>query len=65
MALSDTRRMLRIMSLTTAASMIEQYQGGGADSEDLELTEEEFEMFIEENKKTAEKLFAMAEKLEK
>ena len=50
MALSDTRRMLRIMSLTAAASMIEQYQGGGADSEDLELTEEEFEMFIEENK---------------
>lgn len=65
MALGDTRRKLRIMSLTTAASMISDYFSGGAEAEEIGLTDEEADIMEEENKKVAAKLYAMAEKLEK
>lgn len=65
MALSDTRKRLRVMSLTTAASMIEDYFSGGAEHDEIGLTEEEAEIMEQENKKLAAKLYAMAEKLEK
>lgn len=65
MALGDTRRRMRIMSLTTAASMIEDYFSGGAENEEIGLTEEEAEIMEQENKKVAAKLYAMAEKLGK
>ncbi|MFS1436070.1 MULTISPECIES: hypothetical protein [Vibrio] len=65
MALGDTRRRMRIMSLTTAASMINDYFSGGADNEEIGLTEEEAEIMEQENKKVAAKLYAMAEKLDK
>ena len=65
MALGDTRRRMRIMSLTTAASMIDDYFSGGADNEEIGLTEEEAEIMEQENKKVAAKLYAMAEKLDK
>lgn len=65
MALGDTRRRLRIMSLSTAASMIDDYFSGGADYDEIGLTEEEAEILEQENKRTAAKLYAMAEKLEK
>ncbi|WP_122053702.1 hypothetical protein [Vibrio sp. Evd11] len=65
MALGDTRRKLRIMSLTTAASMIDDYFSGGAEPVEIGLTEKEAEIMEQENKKVAAKLYAMAEKLEK
>lgn len=65
MALGDARRRLRIMSITTAASMIEDYFSGGAEHGEIGLTEEEAEIMEQENKKLASKLYAMAEKLEK
>jgi hypothetical protein len=64
MALGDTRRRLRVMSLTTAASMIEDYFSGGAEHDEIGLTEEEAEIMEQENKKLAAKLYAMAAKLE-
>ncbi|MEH6454870.1 MAG: hypothetical protein V7749_00980 [Cocleimonas sp.] len=64
MALSDKRREIRIISLTTAASMIEDYVSSGVTTEDIELSEDEIEMLGTENKKTAAKLRAMAAKLE-
>lgn len=65
MALGDTRRRLRVMSLTTAASMIEDYFSGGAEPDEIGLTTEEAEIMEQENKKLAAKLYAMAAKLEK
>lgn len=65
MALSSLRKKLRIMSLTTAASMIEDYVEQGADGEEIGLTDEEMEILEEENKKTAKMLYAIAKKLEK
>jgi len=65
MALSDARRRLRIMSITTAASMIEDYFSGGAEHEEIGLTEKEAEIMEQENKKLAAKLYAMADKLDK
>ncbi|HCG6305594.1 TPA: hypothetical protein NJ145_004142 [Vibrio parahaemolyticus] len=53
------------MSLTTAASMIEDYLSGGAELDEIGLTEEEAEIMEQENKKLAAKLYAMAAKLEK
>ncbi|CAH6947123.1 conserved hypothetical protein [Vibrio chagasii] len=65
MALSSLRKKLRIMSLTTAASMIEDYVEQGLDEEAIGLTEEETEILEEENKKTARMLYTLANKLEK
>lgn len=53
------------MSLTTAASMIEDYVEQGLDEEVIGLTEEETEILEEENKKTARMLYTLANKLEK
>lgn len=65
MALGDTRRRMRIMSLTTAASMIDDYFSGGAEHDEIGLTEKEAEIMEQENKKLAARLYAMAEKLDK
>lgn len=64
MALGDTRRKLRILSLTLAAQMIEDYVNGGVSHEEMGLDENEFEILQEENKKTALKLHDMAAKLD-
>jgi len=53
------------MSITTAASMIEDYFSGGAEHEEIGLTEKEAEIMEQENKKLAAKLYAMADKLDK
>ncbi|MGR5328575.1 hypothetical protein [Photobacterium damselae] len=65
MALSDTRRALRIKSLRIAASLIEDYFSGGADADEIGLTEDEADIMDQENKRLAAKLYAMAAKLEK
>lgn len=53
------------MSLTTAASMIEDYVEQGIDEEAIGLSEEEVGILEEENKKTARMLYTLAKKLEK
>ena len=63
MALSATRKRLRIMSLTTAASMIEDYVEQGAEGKEIGLTDEEMDILEQENKKVAARLYAMAAKL--
>ncbi len=64
MALGETRRKFRILSYRTAAQMIVTHLEGGITADDLNMTEEEFFLFEEENTRTAEKLNAMADKLE-
>lgn len=61
--LGEIRRSMRIDSLTTAASMIENYHSGGASAEELGYTDKEFKVFLEENKRTANLLMAMVKKL--
>lgn len=63
MSLGLTRRKMRIKSLQIAAEMINTYIEGGISPEELGLTDEEFEIFHEENKKVAVRLVEMAEKL--
>lgn len=65
MALGSLRKKLRILSLTTAASMIEDYVEQGLDEEAIGLSEEEAEILEEENKKTARMLYTLANKLKK
>ncbi|MFA0227789.1 hypothetical protein BCT46_23490 [Vibrio sp. 10N.261.46.E8] len=65
MALSSLRKKIRIMSLTTAASMIEDYVEQGLDEEAIGLSEEEVGILEEENKKTARMLYTLAKKIEK
>ncbi|WP_172380784.1 hypothetical protein [Vibrio sp. Vb339] len=48
------------MSIQTAASMIDDYFSGGAEPDEIGLTEEEAEIMEQENKKLAAKLYAMA-----
>ncbi|WP_076415018.1 hypothetical protein [Shewanella sp. UCD-KL12] len=51
MDLSDKRREISIISLTTAASMIEDYVSSGVTTEDIDLSDDEIEMLGTENKK--------------
>lgn len=64
MALSDTRRKMRILALRNAAEMIANQIGSGAGPEELGVTDEEFDLLEEENKKVAEWLNARADKLD-
>lgn len=64
MALSEKRRNMRVHSYRIAAQMITNHLEGGASEEELKMTEEEFFLFEQENKRTAAKLEAMADKLE-
>ena len=64
MALSEKRREICIISLTTAASMIEDYVSSCVTTEDIGLTEDEILILDIENQKTAAKLRSMAAKLE-
>lgn len=61
--LSKKRRALRVVSYETAAQMIREYHTGGADEEDLGLTNRELVMLIEENERLAALLDDMAEKI--
>ncbi len=63
--LGEIRRSMRIDSLTTAATIIENYHTGGAGPEELGITEKEYKVLLEENERTAKILMAMAEKLRK
>ncbi|HIF9337708.1 TPA: hypothetical protein ACX6RO_001796 [Photobacterium damselae] len=45
--------------------MIEDYFSGGAEADEIELTEDEADIMDQENKRLAAKLYAMAAKLEK
>ena len=65
MSLSKRRREIRQISLTTAASMIEDYVSQGVTEEDIGLTDAEMEILDIENKKLAVKLRKMAAKLDK
>jgi hypothetical protein len=63
MALSDKVREIRIISLMTAASMIEDYASSGVSTDDIGLSEDKIAMLEIENKRTAKKLRAMAASL--
>jgi hypothetical protein len=63
-ALGQERRMIRIMALTTAASMIEDYVSSGVDYDDIGLTEKQLEIMDAENKKIADRLRTQASKLQ-
>lgn len=62
--LGEERRRIRIISLTTAASMIEDYYSSGVGYDDTGLTERQLEIMHEENLKIAKKLRSQAAKLE-
>ncbi len=63
MALSKFRREARIQSLLNAGDMIENVHQGGLTHEDMEMTVEEFQIFCDENMRTAKILYKMAMKL--
>lgn len=63
MALGATRKRLRILSITTAASMIEDYVEQGTEGKEIGLTDDEMDILEQENKKIAALLYAMAAKL--
>lgn len=63
--LSDLRRELRITSLLTAADMIHDMHQGGMTPDDMDMTEEQFKIFCEENIRTSKVLMRMARKLYK
>lgn len=63
MSLSDTRRKMRMFSLMCAADMIEYMHQGGMDPSDNDMTEEEFDIFCEENLRTSKVLQKLAIKL--
>ena len=54
---------MRIQSLTTAAAMIDELEGGGLTVDDTDLTEEAYEIFLAENRKLAKRLNRQADKL--
>ncbi len=64
MALSELRRDMRIAAITTAAQMIGSMGEEGSGREDHDMTEEEYEIFLEECKKVAQRLENMADKLQ-
>ncbi|MDN3661159.1 hypothetical protein [Vibrio agarivorans] len=64
MALGVKRRQLRIQALETAAQYIKSMESGGASPEELVEDPDDLELFIEECEKLADKLEAMAEKLQ-
>ena len=55
--------MIRIVALTTAASMIEDYVSSGVNYDDIGLNERQLEIMDEENMKIASKLRLQAAKL--
>lgn len=61
--LSDRRRKVRIQSLLCAADMIHDMHQGGITPEEMNMTEEEFKIFCEENIRTSKILERMAVKL--
>lgn len=61
--MSKLRILMRIESLTTAAAMIDELDGGGLTVDDTGLTEREYEIFLAENKKLAKRLNRQASKL--
>lgn len=65
MSLSDQRRFLRYQSLTTAAAMIAEQLELGASPDELGMTDEEYDIYAEENTRTHNVLMKIAEKLMK
>jgi hypothetical protein len=63
MSLSDTRRKLRIQSLLSASDMIYDLHQGGMTPEEMDMTEDEFEIFCQENVRTSKVLLKLAGKL--
>lgn len=63
MSLSDTRRKLRIQSLLSASDMIHDMHQGGMTAEEMDMTEDEFEIFCQENVRTSKVLLKLAGKL--
>lgn len=57
------RILMRIESLTTAAAMIDELDGGGLTVDDTGLTEKAYEIFLSENRKLAKRLNRQASKL--
>lgn len=57
------RKRLRRAAITTASEMIRSMGEEGSDHEEQGMTEEEFEIFLEECKKVAQRLDNMAKKL--
>lgn len=64
MALGDARRNARINAIRTAAENARSYGEEGSCAEDHQMSEEEFELFIEECIKLAEFLDRKADKLQ-
>jgi len=63
MSLSDTRRKLRIQSLLSASDMIYDLHQGVMTPEEMDMTEDEFEIFCQENVRTSKVLLKLTGKL--
>lgn len=63
MALSKFRREARINSFLNAGDMIENMHQGGMTAEEMDMTDKEFQIFCDENLRTAKILYKMAMKL--
>lgn len=63
MSLSETRRKLRIQSLLSASDMIYDFHQGGMTPDEMDMTEDEFDIFCKENVRTSKLLLRLAGKL--
>lgn len=61
--LTEERKLMRIASLETAGAMIEGIGEEGSFPECHGFNDEEFDIFLQENKRTAKILYSMADKL--
>lgn len=64
MALGELRKAARVNAIRTAAENARSYGEEGSIAEDHGMTEQEFDLFLEENKKLASFLEEKANRLE-
>ena len=61
--MKNLRFQMKIEALTTAAAMIEEISGGGLSCDDLNVSEEEFQVFLSECSKLGKRLNKQAIRL--